>query len=310
MEASRTSLCTYLSQAVADVLSAISTKEWETVQEVRLRADAPLTLSMSGGERSLALSLSKEDVQECFVRLCERAIHSHQEELKCGFVTTRDGFRVGVAGTAVVRDAEVVSYRDIRSLCVRIPRAINGCANALLPSIDTVNGVKGLLLCGPPASGKTTLLRDIAASLSMHRRVAVVDERFELSSCGLPQCDVLRGCPKAIGMWQAIRTLAPDVVIVDELGCDAQWEAVSACLYAGVAVIASVHAQDERDLAARHCVRRVLTDGGFSQVAFLKPRTFEQPRIREVAELVEAFRNRSCDVRLCGSGVERRASSW
>ena len=80
------------------------------------------------------------------------------------------------------------------------------------------------LICGEPASGKTSLLRDLARGLSSGdygeiRRVAVVDERGELSGAGeLPLCDVLRGCPKAEGIQQAVRCLSPEVVLFDELG--------------------------------------------------------------------------------------------
>ena len=78
-------------------------------------------------------------------------------------------------------------------------------------------------MAGPPSSGKTTFLRDIARSLSLGRfasgrRVAIVDERGELGGFDLGPCaDILRGYPKETGLEVALRTLSPEVIVCDEL---------------------------------------------------------------------------------------------
>ena len=56
--------------------------------------------------------------------------------------------------------------------------------------------------------------------------VSVVDERSEIAACfeGIAQCDlgpradVMDGCPKAEGMLMMLRSMAPDVMAVDEAG--------------------------------------------------------------------------------------------
>lgn len=56
--------------------------------------------------------------------------------------------------------------------------------------------------------------------------VAVVDERGELAACdqGVPQndlgtrTDVMDGCPKTLGMRLMLRSMAPSVLAVDEIG--------------------------------------------------------------------------------------------
>ena len=80
----------------------------------------------------------------------------------------------------------------------------------------------GTLIVGIPASGKTTLLRDLirqmaSGNLGRIYKVAVVDERGELGASfrGEPQndlgycCDLLDGYPKGEGMNLALRTLSP-----------------------------------------------------------------------------------------------------
>lgn len=101
----------------------------------------------------------------------------------------------------------------------------------------------GLLIAGAPGSGKTTLLRAVLAELSAAgRKTAVVDERFEIAPVEqsgfctrLPQhCDVLSGYPKHIGMQHALRALAPDVIVCDEVGAMEDIAAITQAANAGV----------------------------------------------------------------------------
>ena len=90
------------------------------------------------------------------------------------------------------------------------------------------------MVIGPPQTGKTTLLRDVARCMSQgvsaskipSCKVGIVDERSEIAGCvkGIPQydfgtrVDVLDACPKAEGMMMMIRSMSPDILIVDEIG--------------------------------------------------------------------------------------------
>ena len=261
-------------------------------QEIRLRAGAAVMLSlpeglrtvMVGGERLLC---DAADVRICFESLCEDSVHTHQEEIRRGFISTAGGCRAGIAGTVVSEGGVVTSMRDVTSVCLRIARRHDGCAEGLARELFPEGRITSVVLCGEPSSGKTSLLRDLArlfseGTLGRRVRVAVVDERGELAGAGgLADCDVLRYCPKAAGIEQAVRTLAPEVVVFDELGGEAEIAAVMDGLHGGVAAVTTVHARDEAALLRRCATAAAIRGGAFERVVMLAGR--HQPgRVRRV----------------------------
>lgn len=275
----------YLPPSWVDALAALPPQEGETVQEIRLRADQPLSVSMPRGERCWEgedFLCSPACLEACFLAFCDHAVYAHEWELAQGYLSVTGGIRVGVAGTAVLRDGRVTAVRDVTALCIRLPRRVEGCARPLLPLVLEGERLVSTLLIGPPSCGKTTLLRDVAAQLTARRRsVAVVDERGELSAAGaLSGCDVLIGYPKAAGVRQAVRCLAPHCVLLDELGDAAEVQAVADSAHAGVAVIATLHGYDPAQLERQPFVQELLRRGVFERWVFLQGR--ETPgRIRQ-----------------------------
>ncbi|MCH3972273.1 MAG: stage III sporulation protein AA [Oscillospiraceae bacterium] len=261
------------------------------VSEIRLHVGRPVCLwngsstwfLTDGGVTPLpqnGICATKTDLYESFRTLCSFSVYSYQEQIREGYVTLRGGHRAGLGGTAVFSGGRVSGMRDITSVNLRIARQIEGCAQPLLQRAGDLSG--GLLLAGPPASGKTTLLRDIARQLSSGacgriHKVTVVDERGELcgASCGEygsdlgPCCDVLDGFPKAEGMLMALRTLSPEYLICDELGTRQETEALLQSVNAGASVVASIHAGSLEQLASRPQAYAMLQSGAFQHVALL-----------------------------------------
>ena len=71
-----------------------------------------------------------------------------------------------------------------------------------------------------------------------------------------PACDVLDGCPKAIGAMQLVRTMGPQAVAMDEITDPADLAAVQNAAGCGVAVLATIHARDEPSSGASRCSGR------------------------------------------------------
>nr|WP_319487960.1 ATPase, T2SS/T4P/T4SS family [uncultured Caproiciproducens sp.] len=263
-------------------------------QELRLRVNKPVSICCANGIYFLnqngrlacypdgeTMLASKEDIEECFRNICSYSIYSHQNEIKNGFVTLSGGHRVGISGTAVFQNGAITGIRDISSINIRIAREITGSANELFHFLKKdINS--GVLIVGPPASGKTTILRDIARQLSSGtcgdiRKVVVVDERGELAgTClGVPQndlgvcSDVLDGYPKAEGIMQAIRCLSPEFIICDELGGNDEISAVEQSLNAGVSMISTIHAGSIDEFLMKKQAVGLLKTGAFGCVAML-----------------------------------------
>ena len=309
------SAAVYLPDRIRAVVQALPKTSRDLVHEIRLRADAPLTVSCTDGEFYLTRSGERTsirqpgvvtctgaDVTDCVRRLCDFSLHSHQEQWRQGFVSAR-GCRAGIGGVVVTEHGRPISFREMRSVCLRVARTHPGCAKPLLPYLLAGGHIQSAIVCGAPSSGKTTLLRDIARQLSggvsgRRFRVAVIDERGELDLGGcLSECDVLTGISKAEGLSQAVRCLSPDVVLFDEWATCEEALAVQDAAACGVAVITSCHSTAFSELA-----REWLRSGTIAYAVELRGHTApgEVAHIREVGrDIYEMDRHDLPDIGGC-----------
>lgn len=279
-----------LSQPLYEALLRIPREKKSGVFEVRLRAGAPVMLiSSTGGEfvsksgrtsflfSDGMLSASKADIDETFLRLCEYSVHSFENDIREGFLTSRGGHRAGICGKAARNsDGAVCGFSEITAINLRIARDFKGVASKLCKELYR-DGLCSAIVAGPPVSGKTTMLRDIARQLSEglcteYYRTSVIDSRRELSPTGLsalPYCDVLSGYEKAYGIICAIRSLSPQMVICDELSTVEEVKAVSQGFASGAEFTLSVHAKDAEELVKRAAFTALASTGQFRYTVML-----------------------------------------
>lgn len=232
--------------------------------EVRIRRGriASLSLYRAGHLVNLPLRFcaEREDMRQTLARATGGSAYAYEEELKEGFFTVEGGVRVGVAGEVSTANG-ALTLTSVESLVFRLPVA-RASADALYSFYEAHTG--GILLFAPPGGGKTTLLRAFAERAAQSRRVAVVDPRreFFFSSATL-LLDVLSGYPKARGAEIAVRTLSPELLILDEVGA-AEAEALCGLVSFGVPTVASVHGDRGDKLCAAPALRPLLSSGLFS----------------------------------------------
>ena len=243
--------------------------------------------------------VSAEDISEIFKKLCNYSVYSFQEQLKNGFVTFSGGHRVGVASSAVLQNGEITGIKEISSLNLRIAREFKNCSKNIYEIIKESS--KGALIVGPPLSGKTTILRDLARLFSSENKVTIVDERFEIAACSegtaqmdVGSSDVLSGFPKPEGILRAVRCLSPNVIICDEIGTFKEAKAINETLNSGVKIISSIHALSEKEILKKPQILWLLFSGAFEKIVILSSALIgNAEKILEASEVVrsEDFRN-------------------
>jgi len=217
------------------------------------------------------------------------SLYALEKELKSGFITIKGGHRVGIVGKSVYQEGKLTTQSQISSLNFRICRYIGGISKMLMPYIIVKEKdmlcSENVLIISPPGLGKTTILRDIARMLSCGCsklafkgcRVSIIDERSEIAACydGVPQfdlgprTDVLDGCDKKDGIIIAIRSMSPDVVIVDEIGTQDDADAIYEARKSGVKVIATAHAKDIKQACTRMILKELIAAEVFDLVITL-----------------------------------------
>lgn len=138
---------------------------------------------------------------------------------------------------------------EVIGLTLRVGRAMFGTIDALR---DLIESGKNVLLLGRPGVGKTTKLREVARVLAddLHKRVMVVDTSNEIGGDGdvphpgiggarrmqVPRPDRQHGV-----MIEAVENHMPEVIIVDEIGTEAEAAAARTIAERGVQLIATAH---------------------------------------------------------------------
>lgn len=287
--------CASCAPRIRERLLSISDDIKKETFEIRMRAEGALVLYgtygcgfiNSDGRFSLIypkspVVVTKQEIDATLSRMCSFSLHTYQQNLVDGYITLAGGHRVGICGTAVNDKSIITSVREISSLNIRIAREVYGASRKILDKVFFEH-VSSLILAGPPSSGKTTLIRDMARELSggfgcCYRKVVITDERGEIAAVkeGIPQndigvnSDVICGFPKGTAIMNALRSMSPEIIICDEVGTREEIDAIEYGLNSGVKFILTVHASSCEELKRKRQIRMLLDTGEFRNVVLLK----------------------------------------
>ncbi len=300
-----------LPSQIYQVLSKIPAELSGKITAVRIRVDKPVVLDAGTSQyfvtkygeittisRCDTLRCDRNMVCDCYLSICEYSVHSHEDDIKKGFITVNGGHRVGICGSAVMQDDKISTVVDITSLNIRIARQVVGVGDRFLQRVFD-GGLCSALIIGEPSSGKTTLLRDVtrllgSGKLNECKSVSVIDQRGEIAGVfsgriqndlGI-KSDVLDGYPKSQGIEIATRTLSPDVIVCDELGDQEEINSIAGAVNCGVKIIATAHARNIDELLSRDAVKRLIKLGVFDKLVVLEGKD-NPSEIKQVIEVID-----------------------
>lgn len=289
MELSIKQILPLLPDFCQEIILGLPEKIREELEEIRLRAEFPPEFITSKGVWNPGdvhwPVFRLQQAQEMLQRISRYSLYTLDEELRRGYVTVRGGHRIGLAGRVLTENGHVLRLREVTFFNIRLAKQKLGAADPVIPSLYQQGHWLSTLLIGAPLTGKTTLLRDLARQISegvpqqtiQGSKTGIVDERSEIAGCvsGIPQnrvgtrTDVLDACPKAEGMMMMIRSMSPDVLIVDEIGRREDTDALLEALNAGVSIMASAHGYSLEQIARRPTLAALLDSGLFERYIVL-----------------------------------------
>lgn len=272
-----------LSQKISSKIAG----RWDYLQEIRFRLKQPIELIFD--EQVVWLKeIIPNQKDRLFIlnQLSEYSLYRMEDELREGYITIEGGHRVGLAGKVNTTSGLVKAIQHITFLNIRIAKEKLGVALPIMPYIHEKNYFNTLFV-GPPQSGKTTFIRDVSRLIASGwrnvpaRKVGIIDERSEISASikGVPQhnvglrTDVMDACPKAEGMMMLVRSMSPDVIIVDEIGSQQDVDALMEAINAGVIIICTIHGQTIGELKRRPSLKPVFQQDIFQRIVILGKNT-------------------------------------
>jgi stage III sporulation protein AA len=254
-------------------------QNWDDLDEIRVRIFRPLELVYSTCVRLVKNIIPNEqDTNFMLNQLSEHSIYKLEDELRQGYITIEGGHRVGIAGKVNTMHGQVKAIRHLTFFNIRIARQVKNISQPFLPLLYD-DGYLNTLLIGPPKCGKTTFLRDLTRNISNgyeyfpSNKIGLIDERSEIAACknGIPQhdvglrTDVMDACPKAEGMMMMIRSMSPEIIVVDEIGSEKDVNALMEALFAGVTIICSVHGKNIHEIKSRPTLKPLFDSKAFQR---------------------------------------------
>lgn len=254
-------------------------KKVDKLQEIRIRVNEKVMYNVDNKEVVSEIILKDIEMKSILSRISNYSIYAFEEEIRQGFITIRGGHRVGITGHWIMDQGSVKAIKSIHSINIRVCRERIGCANTLIPYIVNNGKVQNTIIVSPPKCGKTTIIRDISRILSdeYKKKISLMDERSEIAACynGVPQLkvgqrtDIYDNCVKSLGMMMAIRCMSPDIIICDEIGTEADMDALLAAFNCGVNIIATIHGNNEGDVFRRPTLKKLIENNILDKIITL-----------------------------------------
>lgn len=321
----------FISPRIKKIIEELNEAVIENIQEIRLRKNKPVVIVMNGESSFLTVNSkttyivssncvipSENELVDTVNKMSGYSMHTQTQNIANGFITLKNGARVGLSGTAVCEDEHIKSVKDINSINIRIPRNKVNISDAVFDYFQKQR-LRNILIVGPPNCGKTTMLKDIAYQLSSGRmgkyyKVCIVDERNEISASDFsgPNTDVLSGFMKDKGITIAMRTLSPDFIICDEISGTNEVLKIIEGMNSGIKFVLSLHSSDLEELKRKKTFNILVNEADFDSVVLMSdsrnPGKISNIFTIERQENEICFCDFNCDNKLCCDFVFGKAN--
>ena len=133
----------------------------EELQEIRMRAERPIILKLRKIEIVVEYQVSQTEILQIIEKLCNNSIYAYKNQICEGFITIRGGNRVGIVGSGVIENGQVININYISSLNIRIARQQIGCSQKVMSNIinSETNTIYNTLIISPPRMWKNNIIK-------------------------------------------------------------------------------------------------------------------------------------------------------
>ena len=256
------------------------------IEEIRVRVGRKILFKLRNRDICLEHIVTSEEILQLLEKICDNSIYAYKNQISQGYITIKGGHRVGIVGTCIIEENNIVNMKNITSMNFRIAREVKGASNKIIEQMinEKENRIYNTLIVSPPGKGKTTILRDLIRVLSnglehkiSSKTIGVVDERGELAGAYRgrfendigEKTDVIENVTKEKGINILIRSMAPEIIVCDEIGSQEDIKAIKHAFSSGLYGIFTMHGRNMEDICKTQGIKEFIDNKVIEKIFFI-----------------------------------------